>query len=611
MSLIHLHLRPTMSSNVTLQPALPTLDKLGVSLPTGIDSNVIASEWFRAFSQHAPSNDVEGLLTLFVEDGWWRDMLALTWEFRSFHGAAVIRKFLHSRLASTKLSSFNLGESVLSQPFPDLVWIQGMFDFETDVGVGTGVFRLVPQPDGIWRAHNICTTLDGLKAFPEKIGALRNLLPDHGKWEDKRAQERGFLDEDPKVIVVGGGLCGLDIAARLKQLDVPTLVIEKEGRVGDSWRRRYDALCLHDPVWLDHMPYLPFPPSWPAYTPARKFGNWLEFYADALELNVWTSSTVEHAERHEDNTWTATVRRSDGTERKLHVQHLVLALGWGGAPKWPNIPGQDMFAGKVLHSTMHKTGKDFTGKKVVVVGTGTSAHDISADCYENGADVTMVQRGPTFVISLKASTTIVAGLYKEGGLPVETADRLANSLPFSLLKFVQKRIIEDLTNVIDKPLLDGLKKAGFKAWAGPEGLGIVNLAWMRSGGYYIDVGTSQLIIDGKIKVKSDSQIERFTEVGLKFEDGSVLDADVVVFATGFEPPGSWIAKICGDGIASQVGPIWGLNEEGEARNAWRWLGVPNLWYMIGSVAMARYHSKFLALQIKAQLEGLHGTRYTE
>ncbi|KAH9947038.1 FAD/NAD-P-binding domain-containing protein [Amylocystis lapponica] len=601
-----------MSVETVLPTTLPTLDKLGVSLQPDLDVHKVAEEWFRAFSQHVSSNNIDGVLDLFVQDGWWRDHLALTWEFRTFHGVPKIKKFLHDRLADSKPAAFKLGNVVLEQEYADLAWIQGLFDFETGVGVANGVFRLIPQPDGIWKAHHVYTNLDGLKDFPEKTGPKRNHLPNHGKWKNERAQEREFADADPDVLVVGGGQSGLDVAARLKHLNVPTLVVEKQNRIGDQWRLRYEALCLHDPVWYDHLPYFPFPASWPVYTPAQKLADWLEFYAEAMELNVWTSSTVVHADQHDDKTWTVTVERADGTERKLHVKHVVLALGLGGGtPKYPNIPGQDEFQGQVLHSIYHKSAKDHLGKKVVVVGASTSAHDICGDYHEHGVDVTMVQREPTFVMSTRLGMPRIVGrLYWEGLQPVEIADRLNASMPTDVVKLIWQRITDEIIEE-DKELLDGLRKVGFKLYKGKDDTGFIYLAMTRGGGYYLDVGVSKLIVDGKIKLKNDSQIERFTKTGLKFDDGSELDADVVLWATGFDSPVSTIAKLCGEKIASQILPIWNVNQEGELQSAWRWLGVPNLWFMMGNLAWCRYHSRHLALQIKAQLEGQYGTRYTE
>lgn len=111
-----------------------------------------------------------------------------------------------------------------------------------------------------------------------------------------------------------------------------------------------------------------------------------------------------------------------------------------------------------------------------------------------------------------------------------------------------------------------------------------------------DVGASQLIIDGKIKLKNDSIIKEFTKTGLKFEDGSTLDADLVVFATGISDIRVGYKKIIGEELGSKVKQIWGLDESGEPRGAWRDIGVENMWSMMGNLAMCRYHSRHVALR---------------
>ncbi|KAI0933038.1 hypothetical protein AcW1_000021 [Taiwanofungus camphoratus] len=594
----------------TFKPALPTLDKLGASLQPDLDVQKVASEWFRAFSQYISANDIDGILGISLEDVWWRDMLALTWEFRTFHGAPKVKTFLQDRLTAANVSSLELGDVALKQPYPDLAWIQSFFTFETDVGIASGVFRLVPSSTGIWKAFTIYTNLEDLKGFPEKIGPHRNFLPNHGKWKSQREREREFVDADPKVIVVGGGQSGLDVAARLKFLDVPTLVVEKNNRIGDQWRGRYEALCLHDPVYYDHRPYLPFPPSWPVFTPALKFADWLEYYAEALEINVWTSSVVTRAEQVKDNKWIVVVQRADGTERKLHVDHVILALGLGaGTPNMPSFPGREEYQGQVLHSTEHKSARNHVGKKVLIIGSSTSAHDVAADCVEHGVDVTMYQREPTYIMSTKeGSPRLFKDLYWEGGPPIDVADRVHASMPMLLAKLIQQRVTAEIAEA-DKKTLDGLRKVGFKLYFGDEGSGFFILSSTRGGGYYLDVGTSQLIIDGKIKLKNDSKIERFTKTGIKFDDGSEIDADVVLFATGFDSPHSAIKRLVGEEVGSRVSPIWNLTPEGEQRGAWSYLGVPNLWFMMGNLAMCRFYSKHLALQIKAIQEGVYGSPY--
>ncbi|KDQ51395.1 hypothetical protein JAAARDRAFT_140378 [Jaapia argillacea MUCL 33604] len=600
---------------------LPTLDRLGVkSLPSDLDALQIASSWFVAFSRYAQAGDVGGVSSLLVEDAFWRDILALTWDFRTLQGAPKIKQFLTDRLASSNLASFKLNEPTvqLQVPYPDLAWIQGLFTFETTVGLASGVFRLVPTPTHnglVWKAHTILTNLEDLKGFPELTGPLRDHEPNHGKWVDKRKKELEYADRNPKVLIIGGGQSGLDVAARLKHLGIDTLVVEKQPRIGNQWRYRYEALCLHDPVWYDHMPYIPFPASWPVYTPAQKLADWLESYAHSMELNVWTSSTVTAA-RQDATTkkWTVTVERKgvngEGEQRTFTVNHLVFAVGIGGGnPYKPVYPGMDEFEGQILHSSEHKSARDHIGKKVVVIGACTSGHDISADYVEHGVDVTMYQRSSTYIMSTKHGMPLLLALYSENAPPTDIADRVNASFPNSLLKYVHQRITKDIA-LADQETLAGLTKRGFRLSFGDEGSGFLLLAWKRAGGYYLDVGASQLIIDGKIKLKNDSPIERFTKKGLKFENGSELEADVVLFASGYGDPRDSVRRVLGDELGSKVKQLWGLNAEGEINGVWRDLGVENLWFMMGNLALCRFHSKHLALQIKAIEEGVFGTRYS-
>jgi hypothetical protein len=257
------------------EACLPTLTKLGISsLPEDIDAAKIASEWFALFADRVTSNDPEAIANLLIQSSfdsgrpetadqvsvYWRDLLALTWNFRAFEGTTRIRKFLTDRLPIAKVSNLKLKTSddtdglapVFEQPMLDMAWITGFFTFETDVGFCSGIFRLVPTLDGgqrvQWKAHCIFTNLDDLKGFPEKVGNLRNPTPSNGAWERGREKERLFEDVEPTVLIVGAGQSGLTAAARLKLLGISSVLIEKTERVGDNWRDRYDVLCLHDPV---------------------------------------------------------------------------------------------------------------------------------------------------------------------------------------------------------------------------------------------------------------------------------------------------------------------------------------------------------------------------
>ncbi|KAF9269691.1 FAD/NAD(P)-binding domain-containing protein [Marasmius fiardii PR-910] len=598
---------------------LPTFDHLGIKISTdSVNVTEIVQKWFSSFAKHVTASNVGSVTSLFAEESFWRDMLALTWDFRTFVGRDRIQDFLTDRLQLSQIHSLKLredGSSGLQQPAPDLAWIQFMFDFKLgSVGNGFGIARLIPQSDGSWRCHCMYTNLEDLQNFPEQIGPRRNPEPNHGLWEAQRKKEVAFEDREPTVLIMGGGQCGLATGARLKALGVSHLIVEKNARLGDSWRNRYEALCLHDPVWYDHMPYLPFPANWPVYAPSVKLAGWLESYAEFMELNVWTSATVTNAtHKTSANCWQVTVRFADGGERVFQqIKHFILCPGpAAGVPNMPSYPGMETFKGQILHSFNHKHATDHAGKKVVIIGACTSAHDIASDYHLNGVDVTMYQRSSTYVMSTKNGWEILfEGLYSENGPQTDIADRLNASFPHPLLNSGLSQRATKAIAELDRPLLDALEKRGFRTNMGIDGIGIGSLVWRRGGGYYLDVGGSQLIIDGKIKLKNDSKLKIFTESGLKFEDGSELAADVVVFATGFGDIRTFIENLCGEDIASKW-KFGGLNEEGEFKGLYRELpGIPGLWYVTGNLAMARFHTKQVALQIKAKEEGVFGTRYS-
>ena len=231
---------------------LPTLERLKVSAPKDVDAAAVAQAWFDSFAHHVQRGDVDGILAQLVDEAFWRDILSLTWDFRTFYGNERIQKFLTDRLSISKLSALQLDASsaAVQQPYPDVLWIQAFFTFSTAVGTASGILRLVPVLGDRWKAHTIFTSLEGLHGFPELTGPLREQEPKHGTWPEQRKRENDCEgpDQQPVVLIVGGGQSGLELAARLKYLGVKSLVIEREARMGHLWRKRYEALCLHDTV---------------------------------------------------------------------------------------------------------------------------------------------------------------------------------------------------------------------------------------------------------------------------------------------------------------------------------------------------------------------------
>ena len=122
-------------------------------------------------------------------------------------------------------------------------------------------------------------------------------------------------------------------------MQVDTLIVDREARIGDNWRKRYHALTLHNQVQVNHLPYMPFPPNWPTYIPKDKLANWFEAYVESMELNFWTGTEFEGGSYDETaGRWTVVLRRADGSTRTMHPRHVVMATGVSGIPNLPDIP---------------------------------------------------------------------------------------------------------------------------------------------------------------------------------------------------------------------------------------------------------------------------------
>lgn len=396
-------------------------------------------------------------------------------------------------------------------------------------------------------------------------------------------------------------------------LGVKALLIDQNERVGDNWRKRYHQLVLHDPVWYDHMPYLQFPAHWPIFTPKDKLAEFFEAYVTLLELDVWTRTELIHTQWDEaKRLWKVILnrKRADGTTseiRTFHPKHIIQATGHSGKKNQPSLKNAENFQGdRLCHSSEFPGAReDAQGKKAVIVGSCNSASDIAQDYLEKGYDVTMVQRSSTHVISSKAITDIAfKGVYDENGPPVVDADMLIHGLPTPVLKALHAGLTKKTTEH-DREMLDGLKRAGFKTDAGPDDAGLLIKYFQRGGGYYIDVGACKLIADGKIKVKQGQEIGEVLPRGLRFADGTDLEADEIILATGYQNMRTQTRVMFGDEVADRVGDVWGFNEEGEMRTIWQRSGHPGFWFHGGNLAMCRYFSKPLALQIKGLEEGLY------
>ena len=453
------------------------------------------------------------------------------------------------------------------------------------------------------------TALEELKGFEEKNGAYRPTRKTYSRgfigpnWLDQRQAASSYKDCDPTVLIIGGGQAGLTIAARLTQLGVDNLIVDKHARIGDNWRHRYHSLTLHNQVQVNHMPYMPFPPTWPTYIPKDMLANWFEAYVDAMELNYWTGTEVIHGAYNDmGNNWEINLKNSDGKIRCLKPRHVVMATGASGIPNLPKIPTIVNYKGPIVHSSDYKNGKGWAGKRVLVLGTGNSGHDIAQDLYSNGANVTMIQRNSTMIVDVEPSAQLPYALYNSGP-PLEDCDLITISIPVPLARKAHVEFTRQTTE-IDKDLLNGLKKIGFKLDYGDQNTGWQFKYLTRGGGYYFNVGCSNLLVEGKIDLLQFDRIDAFSETGLTLKDGQILSADIIVLATGYKDQKAMVAQLFGDAVADHVGPIWGFGDTLELRNMYCRTSQPGLWFIAGSLAQCRINSKFLGLQIKAAEEGL-------
>ena len=572
----------------------------------------------RRLNDALEKGDAKAAAALFQADSYWRDLVAFTWNLKTMEGPDQVRAMLASQLGKIGPGSLRLDPKETPAASGDVT--EGWIEFETAAGRGYGHVRV---KDGlIW---TLLTTLTELKGFEEPNGLRRSMGAEHGHdrgrktWKEKREAEAADLGyaTQPYVLVIGGGQGGIGLGARLRQLGVPTIIVDRHERPGDQWRKRYKSLCLHDPVWYDHLPYIPFPDNWPVFSPKDKIGDWLEWYTRVMELNYWSSTTAKKAEWDAAaKEWVVTVDRN-GEEVVLRPKQLVLATGMSGKANVPVIPGQDVFKGEQHHSSRHPGPDAYAGKKVVVVGSNNSAHDICAALWEARADVTMLQRSSTHIVRSDSLMEIgLGGLYSEqavaSGITTKKADLIFASVPYRILHEFQIPLYAQMKER-DADFYAALEKRGFMLDWGPDDSGLFMKYLRRGSGYYIDVGASDLVIDGSIKLVSGRKIDRLSETGVVLDDGTELPADLIVYATGYGSMNGWAADLISQEVADKVGKVWGLGSdtpkdpgpwEGEQRNMWKPTQVEALWFHGGNLHQSRHYSQFLALQLKARMEGL-------
>ena len=582
---------------------------------TSAAGNTVA-RWLADFERALAAGDIDAATAMFVDDCYWRDLVAFTWNIVTAEGAEGVRQMLSQTLNRVQPSRIAVADELGEAGGPTEAWIK----FETSVGRGIGHLRL---RDG--KAWTLLTTLNELKGHEEPKsdrrprGTEHGAVPNRQTWLEQRrreAEELGHVTQ-PYVVVVGGGQGGIALGARLRQLGVPAIIVDRHPRPGDAWRKRYKSLTLHDPVWYDHLPYIDFPPNWPVFSPEDKIADWLEMYTRVMELNYWDSTECKKASYSEAaKEWTVVVER-DGVEMTLQPKQLVLATGMSGKPNLPKLDGMDVFTGDQHHSSKHPGPDAYRGKKAVVIGSNNSAHDICAALWEVGADVTMVQRSSTHVARSDSLMELGLGsLYSESavasGITTQKADLIFASIPYRILHTFQIPVYNAIRER-DADFYARLQKSGFMLDYGEDDSGLFMKYLRRGSGYYIDVGASELVANGDIKLESGVDVVRLTENAVELSNGKTLAADLVVYATGYGSMNGWAADLITSEVAAKVGKCWGLGSdtakdpgpwEGELRNMWKPTQQEALWFHGGNLHQSRHYSLYLALQLKARMEGI-------
>ncbi|KAJ7267699.1 hypothetical protein B0H12DRAFT_1098435 [Mycena haematopus] len=453
-----------------------------------LDSSQIAGSWLKSFGEFLHAGDISGVISCFAPDGYLRDVLVFTWNNRTLAGRARIATYLMDTLKPATVTQVRLDTRPNLSPehWPLTHTASGVcsgFTFDTAVGYGQGYLTLVVNEAGEWKALTVFVMLTDIKGH-EESGAETGVYGGHTlAWHDVHRERRLAIERDPHVLIIGGGQTGLNVGARFRQMNIPTLIIERNARIGDNWRQRYPTLTLHTSKSRNGMLYQPYPANWPTYTPRDKLADWLELYPISQDLVIWTNSGALPTPTYDPaaKRWTVVVDHA-GEHVTLHPAHIVLAAGLLGAPRIPSISDTDLFHGTTVHASAYAGGKDYVGKRALVVGAGTSSADICQDlAFHGAAEVTMLQRSTTCVVSVENVARMVERMWP-ADVPTDVADFKSQAMPILLWREMAKARTEQMW-AEEAETHKGLREAGLSLNMGKDGSGQYPLVFEKFGGY--------------------------------------------------------------------------------------------------------------------------------
>ncbi|KAF9641523.1 putative flavin-containing monooxygenase protein [Lasiodiplodia theobromae] len=599
------------------QQPLPVIapGTVDADLMSGDEATKQAQAVVDALNAAVAADDAKALEGLFFSGSkvYWKDSLALTAHLRTFTDADVISSALLETAKLRAVSEFKVeGVAKFLPATPVLQFIDSGLSFKTGSPGATcsGRILLLPVKDNDrtqWKIWIFSTRIESLDIQKEDESLLKN----PGRQLD------GLQTIETDVFIIGGGNAAVALAARLKALGVESVMAERSARPGDNWALRYDCMKFHIPTAFCELPYMTYDKhlQTPHLLTKDELAEQVRRYVATFHLNIINSAKIVSA-KYDQSTqqWTVKFETPAGL-RTAVSKHLVQATGIGSQkPYVPPMADQDKYKGISIHSAQFKNGKELAdkgAKSALIIGSANTAFDILVDIHAAGLRTTLNARSPTYIVPLSyVCDPLSLGAYDVLG--VDAADRNFLTLPTAVDGQLAKGLFAAFASR-EPERYSKLAAAGFPVLdsAHPDCALASNLL-ERAGGHYVDVGGTSLIADGKAAVKAGVAPVAFTADGVRFADGSEVQADAVVWCTGFRDKNvrDVAAEALGGGevergIAARLDATWGVDAEGEIRGMWkRHARVDNFWVMGGFTQQHRWHSATLAVQIKAALEGV-------
>ncbi len=308
------------------------------------------------------------------------------------------------------------------------------------------------------------------------------------------------------VLIIGGGAAGLSTAAALGRHGIPSMILDQNEHVGDSWSRRYQSLKLHTIRRFSGLAHCPIPMDFPRYLSKDEYATYLKYYAQVLKLDVSHGERVSSVRKIPEGTdgagWEVTTNH--GTHQ---AKAVVIATGQCAEPRFPSFEGMEKFGGRAFHSASYTSGTEYRGQKILVIGLGNSGAEIAADLAAQGAR--------SVSVSVRTAPPIVTREML-GIIPVQL-------LGIALMPLGMPRVIDRVGAALRRLALGDLTRFGLaKAAWGP---------FTAHRPAVIDAGFVHQLKLGRITVRP--AIAHIDSNTVFYSDGSSEEIDVVVAATGF------------------------------------------------------------------------------